>query len=865
MSTTTTGGMFDLIEAPLNEIKEPLQDFQQQVEDAFGGSGGFVRLSAFASLADLLTAIGATPTLVVVDAAATISSNTTIPSTATLWFIEPGQFSVNTSIVLTINGAIISGPRQIFAGAGTIGLASNQLTQEYQLKWWGAVGDWNGTSGADDTTAINKALAALPHGRTLRLNTGNYRHTGLTLSEKFQVTLIGSDSFTGSGDLGRATFYYTGTNGGISITLSNVYGCTFASFVSVAAAWGDTVSTGAKTNVLVTQTGSGSPHLTSHCTFQGITTHAKNTRSDYRGISFFNDSLANNEQHTVRECRFFGGDAAFADLQGWGLHLGHGNVKAIVVERCTFHLLAVGVAAVGSFRAYNNIFSEVHNPWWLAYGVDAISIHGDDIESIKQYLLISELHGPVYVASCRVNDLRGDLGAGTSAANAIIKHGSHIWDVTLDGCVFTFSSGASPASPYLVSGEARSTTFRNCALARSNGVPYRVDELTAGFSGYKVTWEFGGASYRVGKGENDRGETMFAANEAPAPRALWSLPDHDLVVAGIFPSRSLFLGGTAIAVTGLHTPPNPTVEVIGTPGSTSRRFRLIARDANANRVRAEHEQSVFTFLENSPSTLDGTNYLRFTWPSQSPGATDYLLLEIDPGNPNGSGRIAATITPGGGSVQTYNLQTTPSGAYDYVLPTKNETSGVGVEGPLLIGKGTTTQRNALTGVADSMLFYNTTTGTFQGRAAGAWVDLSSASAVGTRVFHSAAQSINNNTETKLAFDSERYDTDSIHDPSTNNSRLTCPASGRYAIFGTVRFASNATGHRYIFIRLNGGKALAVQSSLALSGIVTMLSISTIYDLTASDYVELWVYQNSGGALDVTRVDAESPEFGIERL
>lgn len=44
-------------------------------------------------------------------------------------------------------------------------------------------------------------------------------------------------------------------------------------------------------------------------------------------------------------------------------------------------------------------------------------------------------------------------------------------------------------------------------------------------------------------------------------------------------------------------------------------------------------------------------------------------------------------------------------------------------GGLFVPRVTTTQRNAFATIADGLIIYNTTTGTFQGRAGGAWVDL----------------------------------------------------------------------------------------------------------------------------------------------
>ena len=50
--------------------------------------------------------------------------------------------------------------------------------------------------------------------------------------------------------------------------------------------------------------------------------------------------------------------------------------------------------------------------------------------------------------------------------------------------------------------------------------------------------------------------------------------------------------------------------------------------------------------------------------------------------------------------------------------------------------------------------------------------------IGAHAYHNAAQSINTASETTLALNSERWDTDSIHDTAVNNSRLTCVTPGK---------------------------------------------------------------------------------------
>jgi hypothetical protein len=95
--------------------------------------------------------------------------------------------------------------------------------------------------------------------------------------------------------------------------------------------------------------------------------------------------------------------------------------------------------------------------------------------------------------------------------------------------------------------------------------------------------------------------------------------------------------------------------------------------------------------------------------------------------------------------------------------------------------------------------------------------------------------------------------------------LTCRTPGKYTIFYTLFFASNSTGYRYCYVRLNGATALNFDTRSALSGQATALSGSTEYQLAIGDYVEVMVLQTSGGSLNVSNSANNSPEFGMTRL
>jgi len=124
-------------------------------------------------------------------------------------------------------------------------------------------------------------------------------------------------------------------------------------------------------------------------------------------------------------------------------------------------------------------------------------------------------------------------------------------------------------------------------------------------------------------------------------------------------------------------------------------------------------------------------------------------------------------------------------------------------------------------------------------------------AIAARVFHSVNQSIPNATWTTLAFDSERFDTNNIHDIAVNNSRLTCRTPGKYLIIGQVRFAVNATGRRGAGIYSSAyADWCGYNLTLPMSVGDTNIQVSTILDMKVGEYIELRVFQDSGTSLDV---------------
>lgn len=131
-----------------------------------------------------------------------------------------------------------------------------------------------------------------------------------------------------------------------------------------------------------------------------------------------------------------------------------------------------------------------------------------------------------------------------------------------------------------------------------------------------------------------------------------------------------------------------------------------------------------------------------------------------------------------------------------------------------------------------------------------------------RVYNTATQTLTTATNTVVTFDSERYDVGSCHSTSSNTSRLTVPSGegGVYTIGASIGFAANATGERIVDILLNGTTIIARIRHPAGAASQIDMTITTEYTLAAGDYVEVQLYQNSGGNLNTVAGGDYSPEF-----
>lgn len=111
-------------------------------------------------------------------------------------------------------------------------------------------------------------------------------------------------------------------------------------------------------------------------------------------------------------------------------------------------------------------------------------------------------------------------------------------------------------------------------------------------------------------------------------------------------------------------------------------------------------------------------------------------------------------------------------------------------------------------------------------------------------YHSSTVIINDDSGTVLAFNTEEFDTDTMHNTVTNNTRITFNTTGTYVVSGASSWSANPV-NAYIKFLKNG------TVDLILSQIVEdyrSMSLTTIRDFVVGDYLELVVFQNSGGDL-----------------
>lgn len=127
-----------------------------------------------------------------------------------------------------------------------------------------------------------------------------------------------------------------------------------------------------------------------------------------------------------------------------------------------------------------------------------------------------------------------------------------------------------------------------------------------------------------------------------------------------------------------------------------------------------------------------------------------------------------------------------------------------------------------------------------------------------------AQSIANNSDVAINFDTESVDSAGGHSTVTNTSRYTAVYAGWYVVGGGISYSGNATGVRLTNWGVNGSTLAGTGTSFVGSTAASNRLPARWHRifLNVGDYIQLFSFQNSGGALNSAVVGVEQPSFNL---
>jgi hypothetical protein len=129
----------------------------------------------------------------------------------------------------------------------------------------------------------------------------------------------------------------------------------------------------------------------------------------------------------------------------------------------------------------------------------------------------------------------------------------------------------------------------------------------------------------------------------------------------------------------------------------------------------------------------------------------------------------------------------------------------------------------------------------------------------------------NTTDVAVTWDTELFDVGGMHSTSSNTSRFTVPTGGDglYLITTVVVFAANGTGLRRAQIRKNGAELVGLSGNTVMHGVTAAgdvgVPLTAIADLAAGDYLEVYAWQSSGGALNINSGAAGSRDLSQAQI
>jgi hypothetical protein len=135
-----------------------------------------------------------------------------------------------------------------------------------------------------------------------------------------------------------------------------------------------------------------------------------------------------------------------------------------------------------------------------------------------------------------------------------------------------------------------------------------------------------------------------------------------------------------------------------------------------------------------------------------------------------------------------------------------------------------------------------------------------------RLWNNAAQSISNAAWNIITFNTEKWDTDGMHSTVSNTDRITCVTAGVYLAIAVIYFDISSVGNRQLIISRGGvvSEINTYEGNPPADGGCLCFGFCLI-SFAAGEWLRLYAYQNSGGALNSLSTDPVYPQFGATRI
>jgi hypothetical protein len=249
----------------------------------------------------------------------------------------------------------------------------------------------------------------------------------------------------------------------------------------------------------------------------------------------------------------------------------------------------------------------------------------------------------------------------------------------------------------------------------------------------------------------------------------------------------------------------------------------------------------FAWIANDQGDITGVTA---TSPLTGGGTSGAITVGIQSASTTQSGAVQLSDSTSTTSSILASTPTATKSAYDLAAAAVPK-STVTTAGDVIYGTGSAAVTRLGIGTAGQVLRVNS------GATAPEWATpAAGATLVGCSLNRSTDLTVSNNAWNVITYDVENYDTDGFHSNVTNTSRITIPAgkAGKYQILTNVLWNTSAVGERYLSVTKNGTEVVRMFGGVPTGSGQFTQTLATIENLAVNDYLEMRVFQTTGGNL-----------------